>query len=33
VTWWQIGVLCWLSFMFGFWAAALMSANGRDRGE
>lgn len=33
MTWWQIAVLCWVSFFAGFWVAALMSANGRDRGE
>jgi len=33
MTWWQILVLCWVSFFFGFWAAAMMAANGRGHDE
>ena len=29
MTWWQIAVLCWVSFFVGFWCAALLAANGR----
>lgn len=26
MTWWQIAVLCWVSFFVGFWCAALLAA-------